>query len=165
MRATVRPAGTSWSAVICGWIAAVGTAALVAPAVAAIAAGRSIAPNDLALAVPVLLGLLIAYLTGGYVAGRMAGYRTSRHGIMAALFGLFVTLVALLLAAAADQGLLAGSGVRSLSDVLPGIRQLDLRALGDTLTVGSILGLLATIFGGWLGGLLATGAASHPAER
>jgi hypothetical protein len=85
----------------------------------------------------------------------MAGYNTSWHGMMTAFFGLFVALVALLLAAAADQGLLAASGVQSLSDVFPGIRQLDVRSLGDTLTFGAILGFLATIFAGWLGGLLA----------
>jgi hypothetical protein len=151
----VRPAGTSWTAVIGGWLAAIGAAALVAPAVAAILAGRPVVPNDLALAVPVVLGLMVAYLVGGYVAGRMAGYNTSWHGMMTAFFGLFVALVALLLAAAADQGLLAASGVRSLSDVFPGIRQLDVRTLGDTLTFGAILGFLATIFAGWLGGLLA----------
>lgn len=150
-----RPVGTSWSAVICGWIAAVGAAALVAPAVAATLAGRPMIANDLALAVPVIVGLMIAYLVGGYVAGRMAGYHTSWHGMLAAFFGLFITLVGLLLAAAADRGLLASSGIRSLADVFPGIRQLDLRALGDTLTFGSILGFLATIFAGWLGGLLA----------
>jgi MFS family permease len=151
----VRPAGTSWASVVGGWLAAIGAAALVAPAVAAVLAGRPVVPNDLALAVPVVLGLMIAYLIGGYVAGRMAGYTTSWHGMMTAFFGLFVALVALLLAAAADQGLLAASGVRSLSDVFPGIRQLDVQTLGDTLTFGAILGFLATIFAGWLGGLLA----------
>lgn len=156
----VQPAGTSWTAVIGGWLAAIGAAALVAPAVAAIVSGRPVVPNDLALAVPVVIGLLVAYLIGGYVAGRMAGYSTSWHGMMTAFFGLFIALVALLLAAAADQGLLAGSGVRSLSDVFPGVRQLDIRSLGDTLTFGAILGFLATIFAGWLGGLLAPGRAA-----
>lgn len=151
----VRPAGTSWASVLGGWIAAIGATALVAPVVAAILAGRAPVPNDLALAVPVVLGLMIAYLIGGYVAGRMAGYHTSWHGMMAAFFGLLVTLVALLVAAAADQGLLAASGIRSLADVFPGVAQLDLRTLGDTLTFGAILGFLATIFAGWLGGFLA----------
>lgn len=151
----VRPAATSWGAVLGGWLAAVGTAAIVAPVVAAIVAGRGAVPNDLGLAVLVVLGLMIAYLMGGYVAGRMAGYNTSWHGMMTAFFGLLITLAALLVAAAADQGLLAASGVRSLADVFPGIRQLDIRLLGDTLTFGAILGFLATIFAGWLGGLLA----------
>ena len=50
---------------------------------------------------------------------------------------------------------LAASGVRSLSDVFPGMAQLDMRTLGDTVTFGAILGFLATIFAGWLGGVLA----------
>ena len=162
----VRPTGTAWGAVICGWIAAVGASVLVAPAVGAILAGRAPVPNDLALAVPVVLGLMIAYLIGGYVAGRMAGYHTSWHGMMTAFFGLLVTLLALLLAAAAERGLLASAGVTSLSDVFPGIRQLDLRTLGDTVTFGAMLGFLATIFAGWLGGLLAPDHAwVAPAER
>lgn len=151
----VRTAGTSWASVIGGWIAAVGATALVAPLVGAILAGRAPVPNDLALAVPVVLGLAMAYLVGGYVAGRMAGYHTSWHGMMTAFFGLLVGLVALLVAAAAEQGLFAASGIRSLSDAFPGLRALDLRTLGDTLTFGAILGFLATIFAGWLGGLLA----------
>lgn len=154
-RTHMRPAGTSWASVVGGWIATIGATALVAPLVAAILAGRAPVPNDLALAVPVVLGLMASYLVGGYVAGRMAGYHGSWHGMMTGFFGLFVAFVALLVAAAADQGLLAASGVRSLSDVFPGVRAFDLRSLGDTLTFGAILGSLATIFAGWLGGLLA----------
>jgi hypothetical protein len=151
----VRPASTSWGAVLGGWLGAVGAAALVGPIVAGIIAGRTPAPNDLGLAVPVVIGLMIAYLLGGYISGRMAGYNTSWHGMMTAFFGLFVTLVVLLAAAATDAGLLAASGIRSLADVFPGIRQLDVRTIGDSLTFGAILGFLATIFAGWLGGLLA----------
>src|SRR5206468_11409150 len=33
--------------------------------------------------------------------------------------------------------------------------QLDLQTFGDTVTFGAILGFLATIFAGWLGGVLA----------
>jgi hypothetical protein len=147
--------GTSWACVLGGWLATVGMAALIAPAIGAILAGRPAVPNDLSLAVPVVVGLVIAYLVGGYVAGRMAGFNTSWHGMMTAFFGLFISLVALLLAAAADQGLLATSGVRSLAEVFPGMAQLDLRSFGDTVTFGAILGFLATIFSGWLGGVLA----------
>lgn len=151
----VRPSGTSWGSVIGGWIAAVGMATLVAPLVAGLLAGRTVAPNDLGLAVPVIVGLMMAFLVGGYVAGRMAGYNTSWHGMMSAFFGLFVVLVALLLAAAAEAGWLSAQGVRSIADVFPGVRDLQIQTLGDTLTFGAILGFLATIFAGWLGGLLA----------
>ena len=155
METTTSARSTSWACVLGGWLAAIGMAALVAPAIGVILAGRPAVANDLSLAVPVVIGLVIAYLVGGYVAGRMAGYSTSWHGMMVAFFGLFITLIALLLAAAADQGLLAASGVRSLADVFPGTAQLDMRTLGDTVTFGAILGFLATIFAGWLGGVLA----------
>ncbi|MBI2772944.1 MAG: hypothetical protein HYX56_00415 [Chloroflexi bacterium] len=126
--------------VLGGWVAAVGAAALISPAVAGIVTSRGPVPSDLALAVPVLVGLMISFLIGGYVAGRMAGYHTSWHGMMTAFVGLFIALVVLLLA-----GL----------NVIPGVSQFDPRTLGDTLTLGAILGFLATIFAGWLGGVLA----------
>src|SRR3954466_5333863 len=97
-RALVPPPATSWGAVIGGWVATIGASVIFAPLVAGLIAAMG-APgdtNDLALAAPVVLGLLLSYLVGGYVAGRMAGYRTSWHGMMTAFFSLFVLLVVLL---------------------------------------------------------------------
>jgi putative membrane protein (TIGR04086 family) len=153
----VRPAGTSWGAVLGGWVATVGASVIFAPLVAGLLVGVP-APhdaNDISLAVPVVLGLFLSYIVGGYVAGRMAGYRTSWHGMMTAFFSLFVLLVLMLLGAAAESGMLAGSGIRSAADIVPGVRDLNLYAFGDALTFGAILGFLAAIFGGWFGGLLA----------
>jgi hypothetical protein len=153
----VRPAATSWGAVIGGWVATVGASVIFAPLVAGLiaAVGAPNGANELALAVPIVLGILLSYLVGGYVAGRMAGYRTSWHGMMTAFFSLFVLLVVLLFGALADRGVFAASGIRSLGDVIPGVRQLNVESLGDALSFGAILGFLAAIFGGWLGGLLA----------
>src|SRR5678815_1152036 len=153
----VRPAATSWGAVLGGWIATIGASVIFAPVVAGLVAavGAPSGANQLALAVPVVLGILISYIVGGYVAGRMAGYRTSWHGMMTAFFTLFVLLVVMLLGVAADNGMFAASGIRSAADIIPGVRDLNLYALGDALTFGAILGFLAAIFGGWLGGLLA----------
>ena len=152
----VRPAATSWGAVLGGWIATIGASVLFAPLVAGlVAAVGAQAASDLALAVPVVLGLLLSYLVGGYIAGRMAGYRTSWHGMMTAFFSLFVVLVVLLFGAAADAGLFAGSGIRSLADIVPGVRDLNIDSLGNAVSFGAILGFLAAIFGGWLGGVLA----------
>ncbi len=158
----VRPADTSWGAVLGGWVGVIGASVIFAPIVAGLiaVAGAPRNSSDLATAVPVVLGLLVSYLVGGYIAGRMAGYRTSWHGMMTAFFSLFILLGVLLLGAAADAGLFAGSGIRSLADVVPGVRDLSVQSLGDALTFGAILGFLAAIFGGWLGGLLAP---SHPA--
>jgi hypothetical protein len=152
----VRPARTSWGAVLGGWVATIGASVIFAPIVAGllVVPGTPVA-GDIAVAVPVVLGLFLSYIVGGYVAGRMAGYRTSWHGMMTAFFTLFVLGVLMLLGVAADNGMFAASGVRSAADIIPGVRDLNLYALGDALTFGAILGFLAAIFGGWLGGLLA----------
>jgi hypothetical protein len=152
----VRPANTAWGAVLGGWVATIGASVIFAPLVAGLLVAPGLpAGGDIALAVPVVLGLFLSYIVGGYVAGRMAGYRTSWHGMMTAFFTLFVILVLMLLGVAADNGMFAASGIRSAADIIPGVRDLNLYALGDALTFGAILGFLAAIFGGWLGGLLA----------
>jgi len=153
--ALVRPAGTAWGAVLGGWIASIGAMALLAPAIGTLLANARVGTNDLAPAVPVVLGLFLAYLIGGYVAGRMAGYRTSWHGMMTAFLSLFVVLVLMLAGYAADRGLLAVTGVESLADVIPGVRDLDITTSGNAVTFGALLGFLASIFAGWLGGVLA----------
>jgi hypothetical protein len=154
---TVRPAATAWATVLGGWVATIGASVIFAPLVAGllVVPGRTPSSGDIAVAVPVVLGLFLSYLVGGYVAGRMAGYRTSWHGMMTAFFTLFVLGVLMLLGVAADNGLFVASGIRSAADVIPGVRDLNLYAFGDALTFGAILGFLASIFGGWLGGLLA----------
>ena len=154
---SVRPAATAWAAVLGGWVATIGASVIFAPLVAGllVVPGTRPSSGDIAVAVPVVLGLFLSYLVGGYVAGRMAGYRTSWHGMMTAFFMLFVLGVLMLLGVAADNGLFVASGIRSAADVIPGVRDLNLYAFGDALTFGAILGFLAAIFGGWLGGLLA----------
>jgi len=152
----MRPAATSWGAVLGGWVATIGASVIFAPVVAGLlVVPGTPASGDIAVAVPVVLGLFLSYIVGGYVAGRMAGYRTSWHGMMTAFFTLFVLGVLMLLGVAADNGLFAASGIRSAADIIPGVHGLNLYALGDALTFGAILGFLAAIFGGWLGGLLA----------
>ena len=108
----VRPA-TSWMSVLGGWTATIGAMALVAPAVATVLAGANpgIGSNDIATAVPVIIGIFVAYLIGGYVAGRMAGYRTSWHGMLTAFFSLFVLGVLVLASyAAANAQCIEGVG-------------------------------------------------------
>jgi hypothetical protein len=152
----VHPAATAWAAVLGGWVATIGASVIFAPVVAGLlVVPGTPASGDIAVAVPVVLGLFLSYIVGGYVAGRMAGYRTSWHGMMTAFFTLFVLLVLMLLGVAADKGLFAASGIRSAADIIPGVHELNVYALGDALTFGAILGFLAAIFGGWLGGLLA----------
>lgn len=147
-----RPRGTSWMSVIGGWIASVGMTALLAPLAAAFVATRAGALDDVSLAVPAVLAVMIAYLIGGYVSGRMAGYATSWHGMMTAFFGLFVVLAVILLGVAAERGYLGDVRLAPEAAYSWGFGP---TSVGDALTFGAILGFLATIFAGWLGGLLA----------
>ncbi len=156
----VRPRGTSWMSVIGGWIASIGMTALLAPVAASFVASRGGAPDDVSLAVPAVLAVMVAYLVGGYVAGRMAGYATSWHGMMTAFLGLFVVLGAVLLGVAADRGYLGDIRIGALEgNYAWGFGP---TTVGDALTFGAIIGFLATIFAGWLGGLLAP---DRPATR
>ena len=157
----VRPAATSWMSVLGGWIATIGAMALVAPAVAAVfvSTNPGIGTNDIAVAVPVVIGIFVSYLIGGYVAGRMAGYRTSWHGMLNAFFSLFVLLGLLLLSYAAANGAFTGIGVNDLGTLVPGAAGLSVDSLGNALTFGALLGFLAAILGGWIGGVLAP---THP---
>jgi hypothetical protein len=149
----VRPA-TSWMSVLGGWIATIGAMALVAPAVAGVLVSANIGTNEITSAVPVVIGIFISYLIGGYVAGRMAGYRTSWHGMLTAFFSLFVFLVVVLVSYAAANGAFTGVSV-NMTDLVPGASGLNVDSLGNALTFGALLGFLAAILGGWLGGVLA----------
>src|SRR5687768_432344 len=148
----VKPRGTSWLSVIGGWIASVGMAALLAPIAAGIVAARGGAPNDVSLAVPAVLAVMIAYIVGVYVAGRMAGYATSWHGLMTAFFGLFVVLAAILVGVAAERGFLGDLRIGAPDGTYFGFGP---AAIGDAVTFAALIGFLAAIFAGWLGGLLA----------
>lgn len=153
MTEVVAPRGTSWMSVLGGWIASLGMMALLAPVVMSATAARGGSVDDLSLAVPVVLAVVISYLVGGYVAGRMAGYRTSWHGMMVAFWSLFVVLAVLLVGVAAQQGYFGD--VRILPPDLAYPWAFGPQTAGDALTFGAIVGFLATIFAGWLGGLLA----------
>ncbi len=161
-RVAVRQSATSGGAVLGGWVATIGASVIFAPLVAGLVAafGSQYASTDIVAAVPFVLGILLSYVVGGYVAGRMAGYRTSWHGMMTAFFSLFILLIVLLVGGLAGTGALAGTGISSLGDIIPGARDLNIDSFGNALSFGAILGFLAAIFGGWLGGLLAPSQAA-----
>lgn len=146
--AYVHPRSTSWGSVLGGWLAALGSLAIFFP-IAALAAGVSPAAqarvDDPTLALPLVLALFVSWLLGGYVAGRMAGYRRSWHGLMSAVWGLFVALVV---------ALVAGLNAGALGDAAASLPQLSLTGFGNATVFGFVLGIAAAIIGGWLGGLL-----------
>ncbi|HEX9495115.1 MAG TPA: hypothetical protein VGA38_05100 [Candidatus Limnocylindria bacterium] len=149
----VRPTGTSWGAVLDGWLASVGVAAILTPIVVLLLANVYTNGRGYAATVPILCAVGLAYLIGGYVAGRMAGYRTSWHGMMVAFFGVFVVLALLVVDLALEMGVLGTSG--RLVQLLPAVLGVALFQSAETFAFGGVLGVLIAVFAGWLGGLLA----------
>jgi MFS family permease len=148
----VRPTGTSWGAVLDGWLATVGVAAILTPIIGLILANWY-PTRGFASTVPILVAVGLAYLIGGYVAGRMAGYQTSWHGMVVAFFGLFVVLALLVIDIALAAGVF-GTPTR-LVQVMPQVLGVTLYQSAETFAFGGALGLLIAVFAGWLGGLLA----------
>lgn len=146
-------ARTAWGSVLGGWLATLGVAALLSPLVAVILKNAYPGDGSIASAVPVVVSVGLAYLIGGYIAGRMAGYRTSWHGLLVAFFGLFVVLSLIVLAVALQQGVFGATYY--LPEILPALVTTGLYGSAEALAFGGLLGMLLAIFSGWLGGLLA----------
>lgn len=156
---------TAWGSVLGGWLATLGVAGLLSPLVTALLKDSYPGDRSIAAAVPVIIGVGLAYLIGGYVAGRMAGYRTSWHGLLVAFFGLFIVLALIVVAVALQQGVFGATSY--LPEILPPLVTTGLYGSADALAFGWLLGMLIAIFTAWLGGLLApTGtfavATAHP---
>jgi len=154
--------GISWGAAFFGWLSANGLAvlliALLSAAGVAFGLAQGVDTADEAAeqadtigiggAIAVLVVLFLAYLAGGYVAGRMARFDGARQGFAVWVIGLVVVVV---LAAA---GAIAGAQYNVLEDLdLPRIPIDEGTATtGGIITLAAIL--LATLLGAVLGGKL-----------
>ena len=152
--------GIKWGAAFFGWLSANGLAvllvALLSAAGVALGLANGVDTADEAVSqvdtvglgggIAVLVVLFLAYLAGGYVAGRMARFDGARQGVATWLIGLIVVL---LLAAA---GAILGAQYNVLQDLnLPRIPVNE----GTATTAGIITLvaiLLVTLFGALLGG-------------
>ena len=154
--------GIKWGAAFFGWLSANGLAvllvALLSAAGVAIGLTQGVPSTDEAVqqadtigiagGIVMLVVLFLAYLAGGYVAGRMARFDGARQGIAVWIIGLLVVL------ALAVAGLVFGSEYNVL-------QQLDLPRIPideGTATTGGIIALVAvllvTLLGAILGGKL-----------
>jgi hypothetical protein len=153
--------GFNWGAAFFGWLVAVGVAALLVGLLAGAGASVGLSKTDgvpnstaeitLGGGIALLVALLIAYFSGGYVAGRMSRFDGARQGIGVWIFGLLVTVALAVLAVA------AGSDYNVLE-------RLDLPRLptGDeTLTTGGVIALAAIV----VGTLLAAALGGKAGER
>ena len=148
----VRPTGTSWGAVLDGWLATVGVAAILTPIVGLLLA-TWYPTRGYASTAPILIAVGASYLVGGYVAGRMAGFRTSWHGMLVGFFGLFIVLALLVVDIALAMGVFGTTG--RLIPIMPLVLGAALYGSAQTFAFGGALGVLLAIFAAWLGGLLA----------
>jgi hypothetical protein len=148
----MRPTRTSWGAVLDGWFATVGVAAILAPIIGVLLT-NGYPTGGYASTVPILAAVGVSYLVGGYVAGRIAGYRTSWHGMMVAFFGLFIVLALLVVDTAFALGVF-GTPAR-LVPILPVVLGIALFQSAETFAFGGALSILIAIFAGWLGGVMA----------
>ena len=159
--------GIKWGAAFFGWLSANGLAvillALLSAAGVALgltqvssvdqAADQATAQADtigLAGGIALLVVLFLAYLAGGYVAGRMARFDGVKQGLAVWVIGLLVVVV---------LGI-AGAVLGSQYNVLSQLNLPSLPISGDTLTTAGIIALVAvlvaTLAGAILGGTLGT---------
>jgi uncharacterized membrane protein len=157
--------GIKWGAAFFGWLSANGLAVILLAILsaagvafgltqvssagqAAEAATQQADTIGIVGGIALLVVLFLAYLAGGYVAGRMARFDGARQGIAVWVIGL------LILVALAVLGAVLGAEYNVLS-------QLNLPSIplsGDTLTTAGIIAgiaaLLVTLLGAVLGGKL-----------
>lgn len=154
--------GIRWGAASFGWLSANGLAVLLIALLGAggvvlgLSQGVDTADEAAARAETIGLGgaiavlavLFVAYLAGGYVAGRMSRFDGVRQGLAVWLIGLVVVLVL------AGAGAVAGTQYNVLQELdLPRIPVDEGTATtGGLITLGALL--VATLLGAVLGGKL-----------
>jgi hypothetical protein len=162
-----RYGGIKWGAAFFGWLSANGLAIILLAILSAagVAFGLTQVSNadqaadqatqqadtiGIAGGITLLVVLFLAYLAGGYVAGRMARFDGVKQGVAVWVIGLLVII------ALAVLGAVLGAQYNVLS-------QLNLPSIpisGDALTTGGIIAgiaaLLVTLLGAILGGKLGT---------
>src|SRR5688500_5399480 len=156
--------GIKWGAAFFGWLSANGLAvilvALLSAAGVALGLAQGVDTADEAAdqvetlgiggGIAVLAVLFLAYLAGGYVAGRMARFDGARQGLAVWVIGLLVVVLLAVL------GVVLGAQYKVLSQLnLPSIP-----VSGSTATsagvIAGVAALLASLLGALLGGGIGT---------
>jgi hypothetical protein len=130
---------------------AVGLTVLLSAIVGGIAAAAGVAADPggatatgLTSAIVALVVLLLAYYTGGYVAGRLARFDGGRNGFLSWVIGILVTI-----AAAAAAAIVGGA-----TDLFRGVRLPAAPLSGEQLTLVGVLALAVTLVGTLLAAVL-----------
>ena len=154
--------GMKFGACFFGWLTATGMAVLLTGLLAAAGAGLGLATNldpanpdanqaqtiGLVGAIVLLVIIFVAYLAGGYVAGRMARFNGARQGVGVWLWALIIAIVVAVL------GLVAGTQFNLLAN-LNTFPRIPINE--GTLTTAGVLTAIAVaivaLIGAVLGGL------------
>jgi hypothetical protein len=142
-----------WESIALGWFVALPAGLLLGPLLRAVydaLTGASVTPGKLTsglVIVSVVTGFL-AYLVGGYVAGRFARRSGGLHGAMTAVLG------------AAAGAALGASGVAVSGGIFVALIGLG---FGEVTTAATFALFVAYLFGGYVGGKL--GEPSRPAMQ
>ncbi len=142
---TTYPKSTSWGAALGGWLAAIGLLAILhqvgQPLAVALAPGLPIVITYLVL-------MAIAYLVGGYIAGRAGGWRTGWHGLLAGIVSLAVMLMLTLASMSMSPVAMSLANVYSGDSVRFWVPEYGAYPLG-------FVALLVMVLAAWMGGILA----------
>ena len=154
-----RYGGIKWGAAFFGWLSANGLAVLLLAVLSAAGVAFGLSQVDtadeaaaqattigLTGGIALLVVLFLAYLAGGYVAGRMARFDGTRQGLAVWLIGLLVVVVLGVL------GVVLGAQYNVLSQLnLPGIPVSGSTATTAGIVAAALVSLLGALLGGGLG--------------
>ena len=146
--------GMKFGVAFFGWLTATGLAVILSALAAAVfsalgyrADAQSLQTASFAGAITLVVVLFIAYLAGGYVAGRMARFSGAKQGVAVWLWALIVTIIVTII------GLIAGNNV----DLLGNLNSFPRLPFGSNMTVVGVISavvlLAVTLIGAVLGGL------------
>ena len=149
--------GIRWGSVALGWLVAVVVGSLISlifSGLYGLVDGQPAESEEITASFVVisLVSGFLAYLAGGFVARRSAGYSGGLNGAMTAIFGLILGLVV--------GTILAGLGATFAQGVA--MPPANFGLAGDVLLAGLVL-FLVNLFGGYVGGKL--GEPSLPETR
>jgi amino acid transporter len=154
--------GINWGAGFFGWLVAIGMTIILSGIVGAVVsaigsqvditlseARASAGTIGIGAGITLLVVLMLAYFTGGYVAGRMSRFDGAKQGLATWLIGLVVTVIVGLIGAA------AGAEYDIFDRISLPRLPLDLQDLGTggLITAAAVLvgTLLAAVLGGKVG--------------
>jgi len=151
--------GINWGAGFFGWLVAIGMTIILSGIVGAVLTAigsqiditlrdaRSAAGSiGIGAGITLLVVLMLAYFTGGYVAGRMSRFDGARQGVATWVIGLIVTLLV------AALGAIAGDEYNIFERISLPRLPLNLSELGTGGAITAVAVLLGTLLAAIVGG-------------